>query len=78
MTNKISKLILSGFLMLTFAVVACNNDKKDTKTTTEDTVTVKPVDTLPPIDTSKMDTAVTRPVKDPPAPVDPVKDPPTP
>ncbi len=76
MTNLIPKLATQtffGFLMLTFTVVACNNNKEDKKETTKDS-TVAPMDPVPmPMDTTKMDTASPRPVKDP--GVDPVKDP---
>ena len=66
MTNNISKTtsqVLLGFLMLAFAVAACNNKKDEKKeSTVVDTTVVTP---LPPIDTTGMDTATTRPVKTP-------------
>ena len=72
MTNKMPKpafQIILGALLLTFAVASCNGSG-DTKTTTD--TTTKTVDTVltprpptPPIDTTKMDTATTRPVKTP-------------
>lgn len=68
MTKKVSKSayqILLGFLMLSFTVVACNNNKEEKKEPVPDTpVVVKPVETEP-IDTTKKDTLTERPVKDP-------------
>jgi len=68
MTNKVSKSayqILLGFLMLSFTVVACNNNKEEKKEPVPDTpVVVKPVE-MEPIDTTKKDTLTERPVKDP-------------
>ena len=67
MTSKMPKpvyQIIFSLLLLAFTVAACNNEKKEEKKeTVEDTTTVKP---MPPVsDTTKMDTATTRPVKDP-------------
>ena len=70
MTNKMPKpafQIILGALLLTFAVASCNGSG-DSKTTTD--TTTKTTDTIvapppPPIDTTKMDTASTRPVKTP-------------
>lgn len=68
MTNKVPKFayqILLGFLLLSFTVVACNNNKEgDKKEPVADTPVVKPVDTMP-VDTTKKDTLTERPVKDP-------------
>ena len=70
MTSKMPKpvyQIIFSLLLLAFTVAACNNEKKEEKKeTVEDTTTVKPVEPMPPVvDTTKMDTASTRPVKDP-------------
>lgn len=76
MTNKMPKTayqFLLGFLILTFAVIACNN-KAEKKETVTDTTVVKPADDVPPPppveDTAKKmgaptDTAKKKPVKDP-------------
>lgn len=69
MTNKVPKSayqILLGFLMLSFTVVACNNNKEgDKKEPAPDTPTVvKPVETAP-MDSTKKDSLSERPVKDP-------------
>lgn len=57
--------IIFSLLLLAFTFAACNNEKKEKTETVEDTTTVKPVDPMPPVDTTKMDSATTRPVKDP-------------
>jgi hypothetical protein len=75
MTNKMSKLtnlVLFGLFALSITAVSCNNKKDADKTDpVPDTATIKqtePVpaqDTVPARDTTKMDTADTRPVKTP-------------
>jgi hypothetical protein len=65
--NHAFKIIL-GALVLTFTMASCNGsgDKKDSVTDTTSVMPTQPtVDTVPKIDTSKMDTATTRPVKTP-------------
>jgi hypothetical protein len=67
MTSKIPKpvfKIVLGFSLLTFAVASCNGGGGDKKDPPPDTAVVKPMEPMP-IDTSKMDTATTRPVKTP-------------
>lgn len=64
MMNPAYKLLL-GCFALALTVAACNNSADDKKEKAADTPAVKPVETVAPttIDTSKMDTATTRPVK---------------
>ena len=68
MVSQKPKLILKLMLvifMLSFTVIACNNDSKKTETT--DTTTMKSADTMSaaPMDTTtKMDTGTTKPVKE--------------
>jgi len=60
--------IFSAAVILTFAMASCNGggEKKDTVTDTTSVMPTQPtIDTMPKIDTSKMDTATTRPVKTP-------------
>lgn len=68
MTNKVPKSAYQfflGFLMLSFTVVACNNNKEgDKKEPAPDTIVVKTIET-PPVDTTKKDSLSERPVKDP-------------
>jgi hypothetical protein len=66
MTNKMPKTAIQfilGVFLLSFTVVSCNNggDKKEPTPDTPAVVAPPP----PPIDTTKMDTATTRPVKTP-------------
>jgi hypothetical protein len=68
MTSQTKKTIYSlllGAFMLSFAVVACNNKGKDKKEEAPaDTTKVEEVaPPPPPVDTTKMDTVDTRPVK---------------
>ena len=72
MTSKKPKLafkFLAGAAALTFAIASCNGsgDKTETKDTviTTPPVVVDSTPPPPPIDTTKMDTASTRPVKTP-------------
>lgn len=61
--------IFSGAVILAFAMASCNGggEKKDTVTDTTSVMPMQPTntDTMPKMDTSKMDTATTRPVKTP-------------
>ena len=60
--------IISGAIILTLAMTSCNGggDKKETVTDTTSVMPTQPtIDTVQKIDTSKMDTASTRPVKTP-------------
>ncbi len=53
-------------ILILLAVVSCNNKKEEKKDVTTDTTVVKPSDpVVMPVDTTKMDTATTRPVKTP-------------
>ena len=62
-TKKTVYRLLLGAFMLSFVVVACNNKGKEKKDETpQDTTTIE-VAPVPPVDTSKMDTVDTRPVK---------------
>ncbi|MCC6290275.1 MAG: hypothetical protein IT249_20545 [Chitinophagaceae bacterium] len=56
--RKSTLAIVSGILMFTLTIAACNSQEKK-----EDSTTVKPADTVPAADTIRMDTATTRPVK---------------
>jgi hypothetical protein len=52
--------IILGIFMLSFAVAACNNNSEKKETTDSTTM---PMDTTKMMDTSKMDTGSTKPVK---------------
>ncbi len=57
--------ILLGSLLLAFTITACNNNGDDKKEKAPDTAAAKQAEEVKPapLDTSKMDTATTRPVK---------------
>ena len=61
--------IILGMSLLTFITAGCNGggDKKDPPADTTSVMPMQPTntDTMPKMDTSKMDTATTRPVKTP-------------
>ncbi|MCC7523779.1 MAG: hypothetical protein IT250_03095 [Chitinophagaceae bacterium] len=59
--SKSTLIIVSGILMIMLAIAACNSQEAEKK---EDPATVKPVEAAPAMDTTHMDTATTRPVKD--------------
>lgn len=70
MTSKKPKLafqIISGAMLLLFIATACNNSDSDKKDATEDTTMKKDpaASDRMSADTTKMDTATTRPVKNP-------------
>jgi|KBSSwiStaDraftv2_1062776.scaffolds.fasta_scaffold05383_5 hypothetical protein len=73
MVSQKPKLLLKMLLViftLSFAVAACNNSSNKTETTdtttmkSADTMSTAPMDTMPKMDTTKMDTGTTRPVKE--------------
>ncbi|MBL7745302.1 MAG: hypothetical protein JNN00_17640 [Chitinophagaceae bacterium] len=62
---KLALLLLSGLFLFTTAVISCNNGDSEKKDAGADTATKKEPATPPENtqDTTKMDTADTRPVK---------------
>lgn len=63
-TKKTVYSLLLGACMLSFTVVACNNKGKEKKEEAPaDTTKTEVAPPPPPVDTTKMDTVDTRPVK---------------
>ena len=65
-TKTTLQFMIAGILFASFAFTGCNSTEEK-KTGTHDTVTVKSMEVAPPanvIDTTKKDTATTRPTPD--------------
>ena len=61
-SGAILAFVLGGFILMAVASTGCNNEAKKTSTDTDTTINK---DTIPPIDTTVMDTGTVRPIKTP-------------